>query len=205
MSDDFRDSLRLRQLDTSAVDPHIATVGDAIRNQVVIGADRRPLGRVADLLVNPEGTEVRYLEVELDRELLPGTENLSLRLPLEQIRLTEDRGCLVTPGLPSTEVSRPASEEGYGKSRGAKLISTWDKDYLAERLEKPGSAHWSFEDLAYRIIPTESEGAELENSGRPKFIFYHQSDPREYFASHPGEPIIAPPPPPPPPPSTDEF
>lgn len=49
-----------------------AVAGPDIRGGYVMGSDGRRIGTVHDLLVDTESRQIRYLDVALDRDLLPG-------------------------------------------------------------------------------------------------------------------------------------
>lgn len=61
-----------------------------VRGWFVVGTDRQRLGKVHDLILDPEVRKVRYLEVKLEPELLANKENRHILIPIGKARIDRD-------------------------------------------------------------------------------------------------------------------
>lgn len=89
MADDLDRVVPLDELD----DFRVADGDPDVRGWDVIASDGRKVGEVDELLVDTAAMKVRYLDVDLDDEVLAGGENRHVLIPIGYARLdeTEDR------------------------------------------------------------------------------------------------------------------
>lgn len=60
-----------------------------IRGWEVVGQDRRPIGAVHELLVDPAACRVRYVDVEIRREIIAADHDRHVLIPIGYARLEE--------------------------------------------------------------------------------------------------------------------
>ncbi|WPP48993.1 PRC-barrel domain-containing protein [Catalinimonas niigatensis] len=70
-----------------------------VRGWFVVGADRQRLGKVNDLILDPEARKVRYLEVKLESELLAGKETRHILIPIGKARIDRDDDMVLIDSL----------------------------------------------------------------------------------------------------------
>lgn len=92
---------RLDELDNFEVADH----DPDIRGWDVLSADGRKVGEVDDLFVDTAAMKVRYIGVELDRELRAGDTNRHILVPVGHARLHESDDNVLLSGLKADRVS----------------------------------------------------------------------------------------------------
>lgn len=70
-----------------------------VRGWFVVGTDRQRLGKVNDLILDPEARKVRYLEVKLEPELLAGKETRHILIPIGKARIDRDDDMVLVDSL----------------------------------------------------------------------------------------------------------
>lgn len=86
---------RLRDLP----DFEVATGQPDVRGWTVRGSDGKPLGRVYELIIDPEALKVRYLDIELDARNGRGSEETHILLPIGVAGLDTEADNVFVPGL----------------------------------------------------------------------------------------------------------
>lgn len=92
---------RLDELDNFEVADH----DPDIRGWDVLSADGRKVGEVDDLFVDTAAMKVRYIGVELDKELRAGDRNRHILVPVGHARLHESDDNVLLSGLKADRVS----------------------------------------------------------------------------------------------------
>lgn len=102
MNDDLDRVVPLDELD----DFKVADGDPDVRGWDVISADGRRIGEVDQLLVDTEAMKVRYLDVDLDGELLGGRAgDRHVLIPIGYARLDEESDRVIVDHLASAEVA----------------------------------------------------------------------------------------------------
>lgn len=84
----------------------VASGDPDVRKWDVLGRDGRKLGKVHDLIVDKEARRVRYLDVDLDRELLTGGDrHRHVLMPVGAARLDRDHDHVLIDQLDATEAT----------------------------------------------------------------------------------------------------
>ena len=91
----------LDQLD----DFRVAEGDPDVRGWEVIGADGRKIGEVDNLLVDTDAMKVRYLDVDLDDDLLESGEDRHILIPIGYARLDEEEDRVSVDSLRSADVA----------------------------------------------------------------------------------------------------
>lgn len=128
-----------------------------IRGWDVIGGDGRKIGKVEHLLVDPGAMTVRYLGVDLDRDLRRGRERPHsdhgdhVLIPVDRARIGDDHQHNVYFGRSSTEIgtlptydhnsigsllhgsARPARGESTGREREARMTLSEEELVMGKR------------------------------------------------------------------------
>lgn len=87
-------------------DFEVAEGNPDVRGWDVIARDGRRIGEVDELLVDTETLKVRYLDVDLDHDLLAGSnEDRHVLIPIGYARLDEDDDQVLVDGLASSDVA----------------------------------------------------------------------------------------------------
>jgi photosynthetic reaction center H subunit len=76
-----------------------------VRKWDVLGRDGRRLGKVDDLIVDKEAQRVRYLDVDLDHDLLGADRRRHVLLPIGVARLDKERDNVLIDQLDATEAT----------------------------------------------------------------------------------------------------
>jgi uncharacterized protein (TIGR02271 family) len=83
-----------------------------VRGWDVVSADGRRIGEVDDLLVDTEGMRVRYLNVEVDKDLRDNKDHRNILIPIGHARLNEDDDRVHVSSLSSNDVRTFPAYEG---------------------------------------------------------------------------------------------
>lgn len=75
-----------------------------VRGWFVVGSDRQRLGRVSDLILNPELRRVRYLEVNLEPEILANKEKRHILIPVGKASIDRDDDIVIVDTLDTDRV-----------------------------------------------------------------------------------------------------
>jgi len=75
-----------------------------VRGWYTIGADRQRLGRITDLILDPDMQRVRYLDVLLEPALYLGKEDRHILVPIGKARIDRDEDIVVIDSLESNQV-----------------------------------------------------------------------------------------------------
>lgn len=87
------------------LDDYTVAEGDPdVRGWDVLSADGRKIGEVDNLLVDTGAMKVRYLEVEVDREILQGSGDRHILVPIGYARLHEEDDQVLVDTLNSSDV-----------------------------------------------------------------------------------------------------
>lgn len=97
-------TVHLKRLDD--LDDYKVADGDPdIRGWSVFAADGRRVGEVDSLIVDTQAMQVRYLDLDLDRESLDLTEDRHVLVPISGARLDDDDDGVHLTGLTSEELA----------------------------------------------------------------------------------------------------
>ncbi|MEK6478494.1 PRC-barrel domain-containing protein [Catalinimonas sp. 4WD22] len=96
-------SYQLRKL-SNLKDYRVAKDDPDVRGWFVVGSDMYRLGRVSDLILNPELRRVRYLEVKLEPEILANKETRHILIPIGKARIDRDDDIIVIDSLDVNKV-----------------------------------------------------------------------------------------------------
>jgi photosynthetic reaction center H subunit len=125
-------------------DYKVASDDPDVRGWNVLARDGRPIGEVHDLLVDTAAMRVRYLDVELDRDLLasvppvPGTahhgalmEHRHVLVPIGTAQLDEDHDQVRIESLDSGDVAvLPAYDhQAFSRDYENGVRQRWDRNY----------------------------------------------------------------------------
>lgn len=73
-----------------------------IRGWDVVGQDRRTIGRVHDLVVDTSELKVRYMDVEISREVIQADHDRHVLIPIGYARLDEDDDRVLVNAIATT-------------------------------------------------------------------------------------------------------
>jgi uncharacterized protein (TIGR02271 family) len=76
-----------------------------VRGWEVLASDGRKIGEVEELLVDTAAMKVRYLDVDLDDDLLETDEDRHILIPIGYARLDTDEDHILVDGLRSTDIA----------------------------------------------------------------------------------------------------
>jgi uncharacterized protein (TIGR02271 family) len=101
-----------------------------VRGWDVISADGKRVGEVENLLVDTGAMKVRYLDVEVDDDLLETDRDRHVLVPIGYARLDRDDNRIVVDTLQSSDVSQlPAyGNEPLTRDYENNVIRTWNRD-----------------------------------------------------------------------------
>jgi uncharacterized protein (TIGR02271 family) len=100
MADELDTVVPLDELD----DFKVAEGDPDVRGWDVLSADGRKIGEVENLLVDTAAMKVRYLEVDVDRDVIDASEERHILVPIGYARLDEDDDQVRVDALNSTDV-----------------------------------------------------------------------------------------------------
>ena len=102
-----------------------------VRGWDVLSADGQRIGEVDNLLVDTAAMKVRYLDVEVDGELLSGDRDRHVLVPIGYARLDRDDNRIQVDSLNSTDVGAlPAyAHEPITRDYESTVRSSWDRDF----------------------------------------------------------------------------
>lgn len=147
MADELDRVVALDELD----DFSVAEGDPDVRGWDVLSADGRKIGQVDNLLVDTAAMKVRYLEVDVDDDVLEGSGDRHILVPIGYARLHEEDDQVLVDSLKSTDVMalpeyrqepltrayessvRERFDTGYtdAAGAGAAAASTADTDFYA--------------------------------------------------------------------------
>ncbi len=85
-------------------DYKVADEDPDIRGWDVLTADRKKIGEVHELIVEPSAMRVKYLDIELDKEFR-GKDDRHVLIPIEKARLNEDEDDVLVDRISSEELA----------------------------------------------------------------------------------------------------
>jgi sporulation protein YlmC with PRC-barrel domain len=140
--DDASRSSRIVPLDEAA-DFRVAEGEPDIRGWDVLAADGRCVGRVENLLVDPSAMKVRYLDVEIDDDLLDTDRDRHVLIPIGYARLDRDENRIMVDQLNSSDVGvlPEYRSEPITRDYETTVRSSWDRGF-----ESTGSPDSDFYD-----------------------------------------------------------
>lgn len=100
-NDDMDRVVPLDQLD----DFKVAEGDPDVRGWEVMSADGRKIGEVDELLVDTNAMKVRYLDVDVDNNLLAGEPDRHVLVPIGYARLDRDRDCVIVDSLQASQLT----------------------------------------------------------------------------------------------------
>lgn len=130
MKDDLSHVVSLDELD----DFKVAEGDPDVRGWEVYAADGRKIGEVDQLLVDTAARKVRYLDVDLDDDLLGGVvDDRHILIPIGYARLQEDEDRVIIDELDSTRVRTLPNygHEPLTREYEATLVRAYDSTYSA--------------------------------------------------------------------------
>lgn len=92
-------------------DYRVAKEDPDVRGWFVVGADRQRIGKIHDLILDPEARKVRYLEVKLEPEILTNKEKRHILVPIGKARIDHDDDIVMVDTL---DVNRVRFYPVYG-------------------------------------------------------------------------------------------
>jgi uncharacterized protein (TIGR02271 family) len=99
------DNARDRIIPLDELDDFKVADGDPdVRGWDVLSSDGRKIGAVDNLLVDTAAMKVRYLDVDIDNDLLEGKTDRHILIPIGHARLDEDDDRVLVDGLDSTQL-----------------------------------------------------------------------------------------------------
>jgi hypothetical protein len=125
-------------------DYKVASDDPDVRGWKVLGRDNRKIGEVHDLLVDTAALRVRYLDVELDRDLLgslppvPGVahtgalmEHRHVLVPIGTARLDDDHDDVYIESLDANDVAvlPPYDHKAFSRDYENGVRQRWDRGY----------------------------------------------------------------------------
>jgi hypothetical protein len=133
----------------------VASDDPDVRGWKVLGRDGRKIGEVHDLLVDTAAMRVRYLDVELDRDLLaalpavPGVahtgallEHRHVLVPIGTALLDDDHDDVRIESLDAGDVAvlPPYDHKAFGRDYENGVRQRWDRGYAPPPPPAPGAA-----------------------------------------------------------------
>jgi sporulation protein YlmC with PRC-barrel domain len=116
------------------LDDYEVAEGDPdVRGWEVLSADGRKIGEVDNLLVDTAAMKVRYLDVDVDDEMMAGNEDRHILIPIGYARLHEDDDQVLVDTLNSTDVrTLPAyTHEPLTRDYESSVRERFDTGYTA--------------------------------------------------------------------------
>jgi photosynthetic reaction center H subunit len=118
---------------TQLSDFQVADKDPDVRGWDVLSADGARIGEVENLLVDTAALKVRYLDVEVDRDLLHGDRDRErhVLVPIGYARLERDDNRVVVETLQSSDVSNLPEyrQEPITRDYETSVRSSWDREY----------------------------------------------------------------------------
>jgi photosynthetic reaction center H subunit len=137
-------------------DYKVASDDPDVRGWKVLGRDGRKIGEVHDLLVDTAAMRVRYLDVELDRDLLAGLppvpgvahtgalmEHRHVLVPIGTARLDDDHDDVYIESLDAHDVAvlPPYDHKAFGRDYENGVRQRWDRAYVPPPAAAPGAGY----------------------------------------------------------------
>jgi uncharacterized protein (TIGR02271 family) len=119
-----------------------------VRGWEVIASDGRRIGEVEQLLVDTNAMKVRYLDVELDDELLATDEERHVLIPIGYARLDRDDDNIMVDAISSTEVADLPAYEHSGVTRDLEtnIRTRFDRGGTTATNDRDFYAHEGYDD-----------------------------------------------------------
>jgi uncharacterized protein (TIGR02271 family) len=133
-----------------------------VRGWDVLSADGRRIGEVENLLVDTAAMKVRYLDVEVDDDLLQDDDrDRHVLVPVGYARLDRDDNRVMVDTLNSTDVGTlPAyRSEPLTRDYETSVRQSWDRDRQTTSTDQDFYAHDSFDDHRFYGRRTEDSSA----------------------------------------------
>jgi uncharacterized protein (TIGR02271 family) len=142
-------------------DFRVADEDPDVRGWDVLSSDGRRIGEVEDLLVDTAAMKVRYLDVEIDDDLLQKDRDRHVLIPVGYARLDRDDNRVMVDAIKSTDVSTlPAySNEPLTRDYENTVRSSWDRSGTTNT-DTDFYAHEGFDDN--RFYGRERRGGDEE-------------------------------------------
>lgn len=127
-------------------DFHVAEGEPDVRGWDVMASDGQRIGEVEELLIDTTADKVRYLDVDVDSNVLNAQENRHILIPIGYARLDEENNRVMVDELDTTRLAAlpvydrsPLTAESEASLRegfdGARLTRSEERDVLRERAE----------------------------------------------------------------------
>ena len=112
----------------------VASGDPDIRGWKVKGSDGRTIGKVDNLLIDTAAMKVRYLDVDVDDDLLDTDDDRHVLIPVGYARLDRDDDDIYVDAIESTVIAGlPAYTHGrVTRDYETQLRTAFDRDYVAE-------------------------------------------------------------------------
>lgn len=106
----------------------------------VIASDGREIGKIKNLLADPAAMKVRYLDIDLERDLVRNRDSSHILIPIGHVRVIEEDKRVMVESLSSSEVLELPEYTGGPVSREyeSTLRQRFDREY------QPGAADEDF-------------------------------------------------------------
>ena len=88
-----------------------------VRGWDVVASDQRKIGKVHELLVDTGVMQVRYLDVDIDKDIRGGDRDRHILVPIGCARLDDDDNRVLVGGLKSPDVRSAPAYEHLGVTR----------------------------------------------------------------------------------------
>jgi photosynthetic reaction center H subunit len=128
------DPERSRVAPLNELDDYKVAEGDPdVRGWVVLGADGQRIGKVDELLADTVAMKVRYLDVEVDDDLLETREERHVLIPIGYARLDRDEDRIYVDALNASAVAAlPEYTRGsMTRDDETRLRTHFDREYAA--------------------------------------------------------------------------
>lgn len=132
-----------------------------VRGWDVLTSDGRRVGEVDNLLVDTAAMKVRYLDVDLDGDLIEGDRDRHILVPIGYARLDEDDDRIFVDSLNSTTLNQIPEYRAGSLTREYEtgLHSYFDNDFSTTGQDQDFYAHQSYDQDQF-FAPRRAEGEE---------------------------------------------
>lgn len=105
-----------------------------VRGWDVLASDGRRIGEVDNLLVDTAAMKVRYLDVDVDEDLLDTDRDRHVLIPIGYARLDRDENRVIVDELASTDVGTlpEYTHEPLTRDYETSVRERWDRGYRAD-------------------------------------------------------------------------
>lgn len=138
-----------------------------VRGYTLLGGDGERLGKIDELIVDPEIGKVRYLDIKLDTDLVVVDDNRHILLPIGVATLDEEHDNIVVRSLNRSNVKfippykgQPLTREYEQSLRDSHRYTMLNNDITVKKPTKEASESENFRDegFSYMKSRTSSEG-----------------------------------------------